>query len=168
MELKISVKNVAKVQQSISKEVKRVFGQNLSLLVGFPDLSVKNRTGDSIAEYAYKNEMGIGVPRRPFLQPSMYLSKKTIVNYTKINLPKVIEGDLNMRQFFETMGVFLVSNVQQYITDLRQPPNSEWWAAIKKEEGKDTNPLIYTGAMRQAVSAQVTNQTLKQDASYGN
>ena len=53
----------------------------------------------------------------------------------------------------ETIGVIAVGKVQQYMTDLRTPPNAHSTIAKKGS----SNPLIDTGAMRQSVTHALQN-----------
>lgn len=54
----------------------------------------------------------------------------------------------------EQVGAFAAGATQQYITDLRDPPNAPY--TIEKK-GSD-NPLIDTGSMRSSVTYKVTDQ----------
>ena len=131
--------------------------------------NIKNDDGESIAEYAYKNEMGIGVLPRPFLKPSMKMSKKLIVNSAKVGVKKMINDKTTMDKILDKLGETLVGAVVNYITDLKTPKNSDWWAEIKIKKGakEGANPLVFTGAMREAVAFVQTDKQPKVNASYG-
>ena len=169
IEVTWKVSNVVETERALEKKVKEMFGGKNFILVGFPNPNIKNDDGESIAEYAYKNEMGIGVLPRPFLKPSMKMSKKLIVNSAKVGVKKMINDKTTMDKILSNLGKVLVGAVQNYITDLKYPANSKWWAEQKIKEGakEGANPLVFTGRMRQAVAFVPTDKQPKVNASYG-
>ena len=87
MEIKTKVIGLQKTIAAFGHKVREISGKDQYIVVGFPDASVRNAKGTSIAEYAYYNEMGMGMDARPFLRPSMHLSKKIIkIYFALVNL----------------------------------------------------------------------------------
>ncbi len=169
VQVKWKVTNVVETERALEKKVKEMFGGKNFILVGYPNPNIRNDDGESIAEYAYKNEMGIGVPKRPFLAPSMKLSKKLIVNSAKVGVRDMINDKTTMDKILDRLGAALVGAAKNYITALKTPPNSDWWSEIKIKEGaiEGANPLVFTGAMRREVNFVKTDKQPKVNASYG-
>lgn len=90
------------------------------------------------------------IPARPWLLPGVESATQDIVD----TIASGIEHGLPNDQIMEQVGAFAAGATQQYITDLRDPPNAPY--TIEKK-GSD-NPLIDTGSMRASVTYKVTNQ----------
>lgn len=87
------------------------------------------------------------IPARPWLIPGVQSGKQDIVD----TIAHGIANDLPVNQVLDQVGAFAVGAVQQYMTDLKTPPNSEYTI---KQKGSD-NPLIDTGALRASVTYKV-------------
>ena len=99
--------------------------------------------GETVAEVAWKNEFGVGIPERPFLRPAM---KNKRADYTKLIvkiLVAIAAGRMTPKQGEALLGFDLQTAVQTQIDLTMQPPNSE--ATILKKGS--SHPLINTGLM---------------------
>ncbi len=90
------------------------------------------------------------IPARPWLDTGFDTGLK---EYEAIISDAIESGD-DLTSAMNRVGVVATGKVQQYITQLKSPPNAE--STIKKK--KSSNPLIDTGAMRSSVSYQLTNE----------
>lgn len=90
------------------------------------------------------------IPPRPWLIPGLQNSKESIVDVIGDAIKKDTHLDLAMEQ----IGLLVVGEIQQYMTDLRNPPNAPYTIAQKGS----SNPLIDTGALRASVTYKVTDQ----------
>lgn len=90
------------------------------------------------------------IPARPWLLPGVESATQDIVD----TIASGIESGLPNNQIMEQVGAFAAGATQQYITDLRDPPNAPY--TIEKK-GSD-NPLIDSGVLRSSVTYKVTDQ----------
>lgn len=123
--------------------------------VGFP----KSKASASNIEKAVWNEFGTRggasgggwggpIPERPFMRNTMRKNR----NKYKASMLKaakaIILGTSSLRTVLSKLGILAQGDIQSEITSLRSPPNSPVTIALKGS----SNPLIDTGAMRQAVT----------------
>ena len=149
--MKVSVSGTQQVRAALQAEVKRMFGGNMYALVGYG----QGLGTGGLVERAYTNHFGIGnVPARPFLDVGVEIVEDQINKTAEKMMPKLTEGKIKMDVVLDVMGQIAVGGVQHYITELKQPGNSEYTKKIKGS----SNPLIDTGNMRQYVSFEKTNQ----------
>lgn len=90
------------------------------------------------------------IPPRPWLIPGVQSGKQDIVD----TIAHGIANDLPLDQVLEQVGAFAAGAVQQYMVDLRTPPNT---AYTIEQKGSD-NPLVDTGALVQSVTYKVINE----------
>lgn len=90
----------------------------------------------------------ITIPARPWLVPGV---QSGTVDYLRVIEKGVKKGD-NLDMVLERVGIVAVGNVQQYMTDLKTPPNAPSTIAKKGS----SNPLIDSGAMRASVTYSVS------------
>lgn len=90
------------------------------------------------------------IPPRPWLIPGVQSGKQDIVD----TIAHGITNDLPLEQVLEQVGAFAAGAVQQYMTDLQQPPNSAYTIAQKGS----SNPLIDTGSLLQSITYKVTSE----------
>ena len=89
------------------------------------------------------------IPARPWLIPGVESATPDVID----TIASGIEKGLPTDQIMEQVGAIAAGATQQYITDLRDPPNAPY--TIEKK-GSD-NPLIDTGSMRSSVTYKVTS-----------
>lgn len=90
------------------------------------------------------------IPPRPWLIPGVQSATRDIVDTVGDGLEQGLSADAVLNQ----VGAIAVGATQEYITNLRTPPNAP--STIEKK-GSD-NPLIDTGSMRASVTWKVTNE----------
>lgn len=119
-----------------------------------PDAGITNAQLGALLNYGNPNNKLYGnpapIPPRPWLIPGVESSKQDIVD----TVAHGVANDLPLEQVLEQVGAFAAGAVQQYMTDLQQPPNSPYTVAQKGS----SNPLISTGALRASVTYKVSNE----------
>lgn len=118
----------------------------LKVAVGFP----ASKSSRSNIEKAIWNEFGTnrGIPERPFMRNTMRKNKNKYRDVLKKIAEGILNGDTDFRTAMNKLAILAQGDVQSEITSLRKPPNAS--STIKKKGS--SNPLIDTGAMRQAVT----------------
>ena len=115
-----------------------------------PGTNQRPGTGETVAEVGAKNHFGAGnIPARPWLDVGLQKAQpeiQRIVNRYGAELP--------LEQVLHMIGAAGQQAVQQYIVDLRTPPNSAETIAIKGS----SNPLIDSGKMRLSVTYELTDE----------
>lgn len=116
--------------------------------VGF----IQGQAGADQVAIASYNEFGTSrIPERPFFRNAMAENKGGYGTLMRADAKKIIAGEQTMDRTLSRLGLKAQGDVQQSIVDLRSPPNAP--ATIKKKGS--SNPLIDTGAMRQAVTFKI-------------
>lgn len=88
------------------------------------------------------------IPERPFLANAMRDNKGKYSDSMQTAAKAIVAGQYDARTALSRLGILAQGDIQEEITTLSSPPNSPVTIARK---GSD-NPLIDTGAMRQAVT----------------
>lgn len=91
----------------------------------------------------------INIPPRPWLIPGVESATPDVID----TIASGIEKGLATDQIMEQVGAIAAGATQQYMTDLREPPNAKSTIAKK---GSD-NPLIDSGSLRASVTYKVTS-----------
>lgn len=99
-----------------------------------------------------KGKNKISIPERSFIRSGYDKNLNKIVKVVENLLPKVFSFDLTVDQFYEQLGAYTVGFIQEYMTDLRDPPNAP--LTLEKKKPK-TNPLIDTGKLRESITYKV-------------
>ena len=122
---------------------------NLEVSVGFQHDATYNRSNSNakevkyVAQVAYDNNYGNGVPIRPFFTNVVDGDK----DYQRIFEEYIKEG-YPVIQALTFIGIEMQQDIQREIIDLRTPPNSPYTIAKKKS----SNPLVDTGHMGDSVT----------------
>ena len=90
------------------------------------------------------------IPARPWLIPGVESAKGDILDIVE----QQIKNGSSLDHTLDGIGLVAVGAVQQYMTDLKTPPNSGYTIAKKGS----SNPLIDTGSMRAAVTYKITSE----------
>lgn len=101
-----------------------------------------------------KDTKRINIPERSFIRAGYDENEKKIIRETEKLLHSVIMLELPVEVFFNTLGELLSGFIQEYLTDLREPPNHPYTVAQKGS----SNPLIDTGRLRQAITYRVVRK----------
>lgn len=102
----------------------------------------------SIGIHLKKETTEIKIPERSFVRKSYDENKNKIIDNADKLLEKVVNLELPVSVFFDTLGQYIVGLVQEYMTDLKSPPNHPATVANKGS----SNPLISTGRLRQSIT----------------
>lgn len=92
------------------------------------------------------------IPPRPWLIPGVESATQDIIDTIADSIAAGVTPD----QTLEQIGAIAAGATQQYITDLKEPPNAP--STIEKKGS--SNPLIDTGSMRASVTWKVTSDKL--------
>lgn len=90
------------------------------------------------------------IPARPWLEPGVRSATPEILDVVS----ESIRNNESLENTLNKIGAFATGATQQYMTDLRNPPNAPY--TIEKK-GSD-NPLIDTGSMRASVTWKIADQ----------
>jgi len=93
----------------------------------------------------------VTIPARPWLDVGVASGTQDVIEYIRTEIGKGADMD----HVIEGVGIVAAGATQQFMTDLKTPPNAPY--TIKKK-GSD-NPLIDTGAMRASVTSTTTEET---------
>lgn len=108
----------------------------------------------SIALYALINELGAeNIPERSFIRSVVDENRVRYNKFITDGLDGIILGRKTVEQVLNELGIIVKGDIKRKITELKEPPNAP--STIRAKRGS-TNPLIDTGAMRNAVEYKVT------------
>ena len=102
------------------------------------------RTGVGYMQLGVTGPHKIEIPARPWLRPGV---ESGVQDYIGIIQSKVGSG-ATLDQVLEEVGIVASGKVQQYMTDLKSPPNAKSTIAKKGS----SNPLIADGNLRSSVT----------------
>lgn len=147
-------------KEQVRKKLAETF-TNKSVTVGIhedagvhPDGSVTNAQLGALLNYGDEtntlNGHSAPIPPRPWLIPG---ARAAIEAITDIVVERLRE-DAEMSKTLDAIGAVTAGEVQQYMTDLRTPPNAPYTIAQKGS----SNPLIDKGALRASVTWKVTDE----------
>lgn len=91
------------------------------------------------------------IPARPFLDVAISKNKARYSKIFKNLIPKVIDEKMTAEQMLNSVGEAASSDVQDYLTELRDPPNA---TSTVSKKGSD-NPLIDTGFLKQSIRHEI-------------
>jgi hypothetical protein len=90
------------------------------------------------------------IPARPWLDVGVKSGTRDYIEYVAEQIGKGSDMDT----VIEGVGILAAGATQQYITDLKTPPNAPYTIAKKRSD----NPLIDTGRMRASVTSTTTDE----------
>lgn len=150
--IKTTVTGAGDAKEAIKKALQDLMTDKFVIVGIHEDSGQHEDDGISNAQLGAVMEFGTdngNIPARPWLNPGVASGNQ---EYIKI-IADGLEDQQPMVQILETVGVVAVAKVQQYMVDLRTPPNAPQTIARKGS----SNPLIDTGALRQSVTHKVTD-----------
>lgn len=117
--------------------------------VGFP----AGKVDGPVVNRAIWNHYGTsrGIPSRPFLLNAIRKNRSKYLEAMKTAGAKILRGEATLDQTMRKLGILAQGDIQQEITDLRDPPNAPATVAAKGS----SNPLIDAGEMRSKVTWEV-------------
>lgn len=147
--IKINVSDANKATQELQKALKQFVNDQFVTVGIHEDDNARSDDGDinNATLGAILNFGTPTIPSREWLSPGVSQSNK---EYLQI-IADGIEDGLSMRQIHEQLGLVASASVQQYMVDLRTPPNAPSTITAKGS----SNPLIDTGELRQSVTYKV-------------
>ncbi len=91
----------------------------------------------------------IKIPARPWLQPGFDIGLDGYLQIMADGIDETMSKNVSIKKSLKKVGVFAVGVVQEFMTNLKSPPNTT--ATVRRKKGKD-NPLIDSGAMRGSIN----------------
>ncbi len=88
------------------------------------------------------------IPARPWLIPGVESGTQDIID----TIQDAVMHGATLDDTMEQIGAFAAGATQTYMTDLKEPPNSEYTI----EQKGSSNPLIHHGTLRASVTYKVT------------
>lgn len=132
--------------------------------------------GPTVAEYATINELGLGVPARPFMAHFYDGKKRWINNFSDNALMQFINGVTTLDASLSAVGLMLQDGIRESIRTAYQwaEPNSDATHLAKLKKGEwnqkhfaavgpnmTTKPLIDHGIMLNSVTFEIRNGMLR-------
>lgn len=114
-----------------------------------------------IAQYAFWNEYGTRhIPPRPAFRLTVENRKKQFYRESMTDMKRLTRGG-QVRDMLNTNAKKIATWIKTEIWKLRTPPNRPNTLAWKKKLGRGTNPLIFSGSMRNSVTSKVHENRVK-------
>lgn len=123
--------------------------ENMVAQIGFPS-GINYEDGTSVAYVAAIQEFGapaVGIPSRPFMQPTVKEKKDTWVKIIEKQLPRVVTGKMSAFDVLDLVGISAAADIQTKISSIYAPPNAP---ATIRAKGS-AKPLVDTGLMLASV-----------------
>lgn len=149
--MSIKITGLQQVQDALKKEMQKISGGGFAL-VGIHE-EAGNVEGENFsmatlgATQHYGNKQ---IPARRFLDNGVEAGNKEYI----ATIQEGIEKGLSVERILNQVGLIAVGFVQQYMVDLKSPPNAE---STKQRKGSD-NPLINTRALSQSITHSIANK----------
>lgn len=150
------VKTVFEVTQHDAK-LKRLIGAIGTAKGEFVDVGLlEGKLGPGeIAQYGFYNEFGTKhIPSRSFIRSTFDKQRRVYEQTMAKGYDQVLAGIIPLRRVLTVLGVMASGDIKRTITTLRSPILADSTVAKKKS----SNPLIDTGAMRNAVTYEVRSR----------
>lgn len=115
-----------------------------------PEATDNPAQAPTIAEYAFHNEFGApaaNIPARPFFRNALDQGQDRWMLLAQRIFADAADGRGNLQRGLWDVGREMANAIRRSITALRDPPNAASTIARKGS----SNPLVDTGAMRNAV-----------------
>jgi len=142
--------------QELKRRLPRV--AKTAVTVGVQSDAGAGQDGTPLAARAAYNEFGTRgggwggpIPARPFLGSTVDEERNKWGRAADVAISQALTGRRTFEDGLGILGTMAQQDVQQKITTLSDPPNSEVTVDLKGS----SNPLIDTGAMRQAIRYKV-------------
>lgn len=105
----------------------------------------------TVADVAAFNELGLGVPERPFLRSTIDAGKTKYLQLLSGIGDASVSGKISLVRGAKIVGEVVVGDVKQAMADGIPPPNAE---STIKQKGSST-PLIDKGQLRGSITSKV-------------
>lgn len=148
----IKITGLQQVADALSKELSKLQSDGVAL-VGIHEAAGMHEESDlTVAAVGAYNHFGVPerkIPARPWLDVGVASGNEEYLE----TVEEGVQRGLSSEQILEQLGNLAVGHTQQFITDLKDPPNAP--STIRKKGS--SNPLIDTGNLRQSVTYSVVN-----------
>lgn len=150
--INVTISGIEEAKRKLEQEIKKL-ASDKTVLVGIHEDAGSTDDGDlTMAQLGAIQHFGTQtIPARPWLDVGV---KSGTQDYLEV----IQNHSDDIDNALEIIGQIAVGKVQQYMTDLRDPPNAPSTIAKKGS----SNPLIDTGALRQSVTYSITNTKPKE------
>ncbi len=140
-----------KAQRELAKELNKFRGGKFVTVGIHEDAGdVEDGSMSQAQNGALQNFGNDRIPPRPWLIPGVESGVSDINDI----IEQLIANGASPDDTLDAVGSIAAGAVQQYITDLKEPPNAPLTIAKKGS----SNPLIDTGSMRAAVTYKITSE----------
>lgn len=102
-----------------------------------------------------KGTKNIRIPERNFFRGGIQAKQRNIQSFIEGQLEKLFTFRISLNQFYNSVGQYAAQSIQEYLTDLRVPPNHPFTLERKKPK---TNPLINTGHLRESITYKIESR----------
>lgn len=100
-----------------------------------------------------KETKAINIPERSFIRAGFDENKDDMGNKVSMLISNLINDDIDVDTFYEAVGHYCVGKIQEYLTDLSNPPLSP--ITLENREHGGSNPLIDTGKLRDSITFEI-------------
>lgn len=125
-------------------------------------VGIHEDAGSDLAVIAAANEYGTEnghVPERSFLRATVDANQAAYGDELTAAVEAHIDGERPLTDGLDRLGARVAGDVQQFMTDLQEPPNAPATIARKGS----SNPLIDTGQLRGAIRHELEGGALTLD-----
>ena len=113
-----------------------------------------------LGNYAFYNEYGKGTtPARPFLRLTVKNRQVQFLKESMTDMKRLTRQGL-ISKILKDNANKLTKWTKATVWNLRTPPNTPATLAIKKRYGAGSNPLIFSGLLRDSITSKVHKPTL--------
>lgn len=116
-----------------------------------PSITSKRSRPIALKDLAAIHELGLGVPKRPFIEPPLKENRRKYVLYVGKQITPVIRKRKSFDKVWQELGTIAVMDIQKYMITASFTPLA---ASTIKRKGS-SKPLIETGQMRQSITYKV-------------
>lgn len=152
--IKSTISGVNELKNEINKIVKDLDAPMVT--VGIHEDAADPPEGEiNMATLGAVHEFGTdNIPERPWLQPGFESGLKDYEEIMAEGIDEAVTEGTDITKSLNQVGVLAVGRVQEYMTNLKAPPNKP---ATVKRKGS-SNPLIDEGLMRSSVNYKLEAQ----------
>lgn len=150
MKMNVKIKDLQIARDIIRKELKSLATRK-NATIGIHEDAGMHEGGITNAQLGATLNYGTDkIPPRPWLVPGAESGRKEQI---EAFAETFVKTGGNSEAALEAAAATAVGNVQQYMTDLKDPPNAPSTIAKKGS----SNPLINTGSLRSSVTYKINN-----------
>lgn len=116
-----------------------------------PSITSKRARPIALKDLAAIHEFGLGVPKRPFIEPALKENRRKYILHVGRQLTPVIRRRKSLDKVWQEVGTIAVMDIQKYMLTASFTPLAP--STIKRKGS--SKPLIETGQMRQSITYKV-------------